>query len=423
MDESALRTLLNSLEASRSSLHGLLHIFTWFVVVGLAFDLFVIIKEFRDDWEDFRYGQIHPYENHLPKQPSVLLLMLALLGTALIVIGVAGELYVDVRAGKIETQIREANDNLLGLSIQEAGDAKSSAEDAASAAASAQSSADGATGSADKAQQRVAVVAKHADELNRELLTTKTQLATVEAKRAELEKSLVNLAICNAPRVIPLWSINAPGNAVTKTAVDPLKPHAGWQFVIEYVPFDAEARRAAANVAGALEGAGWKMAKASQVDGIDDGVEVRAYFNRKAEPQEWGLHVNSQEAADTLIDFLHSYNWEVKPGWASHTDTDIPPNGIKIRVGLYPAVSYVSPPGAKDLAAAIAQFEQERQKMTKQMEEKQLEREEEMLKHLTPQQAAEHKARMEQRKEEQKLWMERYSGPCQPLTPLSPIVR
>jgi hypothetical protein len=63
MDELALRTLLNNFEASRSSLHGLLHIFTWFVVVGLAFDLFVIIKEFRDDWGEFRYGQIHPYEN------------------------------------------------------------------------------------------------------------------------------------------------------------------------------------------------------------------------------------------------------------------------------------------------------------------------------------------------------------------------
>jgi hypothetical protein len=130
MNELALRTLLNSLEASRSSLHGCLHIFTWFVVVGLAFDLFVIIKDFCDDWAEFRYGKIHPYENHLPKRPSVSLLILALLGTALIVIGVAGELYVDVRAGKIETQIREANDNLLGLIIQEAGDAATSAKTA-----------------------------------------------------------------------------------------------------------------------------------------------------------------------------------------------------------------------------------------------------------------------------------------------------
>jgi len=140
MDELALRTLLNNLEASRSSLHVLLHIFNWFVVFGLGFDLFVIIKEFRDDWKEFIYGEIHPYENHLPKRPSLSLLILALLGTALIVIGVAGELSVDVQTGKIETQIREANDNLLGLIIQEAGDAKTSAEGAANAASRAQAS-------------------------------------------------------------------------------------------------------------------------------------------------------------------------------------------------------------------------------------------------------------------------------------------
>jgi hypothetical protein len=134
MDESALRTLLNSLEACRSSLHRLLHVFTWFVVVGLGFDLFVIIKEFRDDWKEFRYGQIHRYDIHLPERPSISLVVLGLLGTALIVFGVAGELYVDVKAGKIETQIREANDNLLSLIIQEAGDAKTSAESAKASA-------------------------------------------------------------------------------------------------------------------------------------------------------------------------------------------------------------------------------------------------------------------------------------------------
>lgn len=130
MDELALRTLLNSLETSRSSLHELLHFFTGLVVVGLGFDLFVIIKEFRDNWKEFRHGQTHPYDVHLPNQPNVLLLILALAGTAQIVVGVAGELYVDVKAGKIETQIRQANDELLGLVIQKAGDAATSAKTA-----------------------------------------------------------------------------------------------------------------------------------------------------------------------------------------------------------------------------------------------------------------------------------------------------
>ncbi|SRR6266446_567982 len=412
MDKSALRTLLNSLEASRSSLHGLLHIFIWFVVVGLAFDLFVIIKEFRDDWGEFRYGQIHPYENHLPKQLSVSLLILALFGTALIVIGVAGEQYVDVQAGKIETQIREANDNLLGLIIQEAGDAKSSASNAALAASEAKSSANDAQDTSGTAFRQSEAVRKRADELTSNLAETGKQLESLDAKRAALERSLLNLAICNAPRVIPLWSMSTPVTK-TKTAVDPLRPHAGWQFVIEYVPFDAEARRAAANVAGALQAAGWKMVKASQVDGIDDGVEVRAYFNRKAEPQEWSLHVNSQEAVYTLIDFLHSYNWEVKSGWASDTDTDIPPNGIKIRVGLYPAVSYVSPPATKEFAAVIAQLEKDREKMRQQQEAR-------FLEHLTPEQRDLYSARFEEFRKTEEQMENRYRSVCQPLEPLTP---
>jgi hypothetical protein len=130
MDEPALRSLLNNLDASRSSLHGLLHVFTWFVIFGLGFDLFVIVKEFRDDWKEFRYGQVHPSEIHLPKRPTVWLLILGLLGTALIVIGVWGEMFVDVKVGKVETDIKVASDALLGLIIQKAGDAAKSAKTA-----------------------------------------------------------------------------------------------------------------------------------------------------------------------------------------------------------------------------------------------------------------------------------------------------
>jgi hypothetical protein len=151
MDESALRTLLNNLEASRSSLHGMLHVFTGLVVVGLAVDLFVIIKEFRDDWKKFRYGQTHLRELQLAQRPDIWLLILGLLGTALIVTGVAGELYVDVKAGQIETQIRETNDKLLGLIIQEAGDAKESAKTAREDAAAVKGIADAARKNAEDA--------------------------------------------------------------------------------------------------------------------------------------------------------------------------------------------------------------------------------------------------------------------------------
>ena len=75
--------------------------------------------------------------------------------------------------------------------------------------------------------------------------------------------------------------------------------------------------------------------------------------------REWQIHIRSVEAVQALVYFLHSYNWQAKEEpWGAN---DIPPDGVKVRVGLYPAATYVSPPGAKDFATVIAQFEQERQ--------------------------------------------------------------
>jgi hypothetical protein len=291
-----------------------------------------------------------------------------------------------------------------------------------------------ATEAAGMAQDRAGTVAKQTAELNRGLLAAKTQLETVDAKRAELEKSLVNLAVCNAPRVIPLWSM---GNK--ETSVDPLKPFAR-QATIEFVP-DAEARRAALNIAGALDKGGWKISRFAPVDGIDDGVDIEPFMaptpstpstmSTQEWQSSWGAEIQSEEAAGAVLDFLHSYNWQATRGWPTdekgqliHDPKIMPPDSLRIRVGLYPAVTYVSPPGAQHFATAIAQAGQEMEKHRKQIEAEELKREDEILKHLTAQQATEFKARREQRNKEQKLRMERYSsGPCQPLIPLLPAFR
>lgn len=90
---------------SRSSLHGWLHFWTFLVVVGVALEEFFVVKEYAAELRDFRRGIVHP-----PEKPSILLFRLGLLGAGLVAIGVAGELYVDVQAGKVETEIREANE-------------------------------------------------------------------------------------------------------------------------------------------------------------------------------------------------------------------------------------------------------------------------------------------------------------------------
>jgi hypothetical protein len=255
MDKLALRTLLNSLEASRSSLHVLLHIFTGFVVVGLGFDLFVIIKEFRDDWKEFRYGEIHPYENHLPKRPSISLVVLGLLGTALIVSGVAGELYVDVKAGKIETQIREANDNLLSLIIREAGDAKDSALIALDAATKAKDASTSAVTTARGARLE-------ADSFEADIKAAKEQAAAAESHLADaLERA--------AKAEAELTRLKTPRSLVhSEELVAALKRFNGSEYTLN-VFMDDESIQFTKAVAGALEAAGWVR---KQPAGINLGI-------------------------------------------------------------------------------------------------------------------------------------------------------
>jgi hypothetical protein len=308
MDELALRTLLKSLEASRSSLHVLLHCFTWAVVVGLGLDLIVIIKEFWDDWKEFRYGQVHPCEIHLPKRPSVGLLVVGLLGTALIVVGVAGELYVDVQAGKIETQIREANDNLLGLIIQEAGDAATSAK-------TAHEEADAVKGIADEARADAKDALEKAQAAQRELAHAEADAAKAQAvaskalstadkaeshlaeamKRAnELTEQLKRLT---TPRSLP----HSP------QAIASLKPFNGTEYMFTEVCADTECVNLLRDIDSVLGLAGWKRIKSPhRFPGLvlwgepkdDDGAGIDLEPGIKISIESQDLDIDKRSIAD-----------------------------------------------------------------------------------------------------------------------------
>jgi hypothetical protein len=149
MDESALKTLLDNLDRSQSSLHHWLHFWTFLVVVGVVLEVVFVVWEYAEDLHDFRRGIVQP-----PEKPSLLLLVLGLLGAGLVAVGVAGELYIDVQAGKVETDIRNANELRISLLTKEADDAKTSALGAASAADRAKASADAAGTAADRAVRK-----------------------------------------------------------------------------------------------------------------------------------------------------------------------------------------------------------------------------------------------------------------------------
>jgi hypothetical protein len=412
LSSSSLSSLVVSLDESiRRDLGALRHtFFIWLIAATVVVGVGVVLEE-AENWLQY-------LSNALPLTEITqyrLAKKLVKLGWILIVIGVSGEGIFEVLVSRADA-LANAFDNILVT------EARKQADDASTSAKTARKEAEAANGAAGKAQQKAGNVAKQADELNRELLAAKTQLATVDAKRAELEKSLVNLAVCTAPRVLPLLSI---GNK--QTSIDPLKPFAR-QAMIEFVP-DPETRRAASNIAVALGKAGWKISRFDPADGIEDGVDVQSFKAPSATGTEewyslWQAEIRSNNAADAVVDFLHSYNWQAKRGWpVDERGQLMPSDSLRIRVGLYPAVMYVSPPGAKDFAAAIAQFEEERGKNRKQIEKEQLKREEEALKHLTEQQANQFKANKEEWNKKQKLQMERNTNPCQPLNPLVPSFR
>ena len=180
MDESALKTLLDNLEISRASLHGWLHFWTFLVVVGVALEVVFVVWEYVRELHDFRRGEVHP-----PERPSLFLLVLGLLGAGLVAVGVAGELYIDVKASKVETDIRNANELRVSLLSKEAGDAKDSAQTARDAAKEAKSQSDQAQSGAANALTLAQEARKEADSFEQGIASAKKHAADAESHLAD----------------------------------------------------------------------------------------------------------------------------------------------------------------------------------------------------------------------------------------------
>jgi hypothetical protein len=109
-DELALANKLKSLDSSWVSLDFWLNVWTLVVVIGVVVELGVIVVEYRHEKRDFEGGIVHP-----PDKPSVLPFTFGLLGAGLVALGVAGEFRVHVKAGKVETEIRDTTRELVAL--------------------------------------------------------------------------------------------------------------------------------------------------------------------------------------------------------------------------------------------------------------------------------------------------------------------
>jgi hypothetical protein len=122
-DELTLTNKLKSLEMSWGSLDRWLKFWILLVVVGVAVELIVILVEYFHELHDFNRGVIHP-----PDEPSVWLLGFALLGAGLVAIGVAGEFFIHLKAGRVETEMRNATARLVAIADERAAEANRTAE-------------------------------------------------------------------------------------------------------------------------------------------------------------------------------------------------------------------------------------------------------------------------------------------------------
>jgi hypothetical protein len=234
LSASALSSLLVTAdELVRKELETFRGLFFICLVAATVLVLVGVALEEAHDWM--------PYVHHILRLDPIveyrLSKKLVTLGWLLILVGVGGEFIFEVYVNRADS-ILSGFDNILLT------DARKKAGDAAKSATIAHEEAGAASLEADTAKASAKAVAEKATQLDQQLATTGKKLDAVESRRAELEKSLVNLAICNAPRVLPISAMGNPTSNIWKTTVDPLRPFAR-DAIIEFVS-DAENKKSSA---------------------------------------------------------------------------------------------------------------------------------------------------------------------------------
>jgi hypothetical protein len=361
------------------------------------------------------------------------------IGPILVVLGIAGELIFESRSFVLEDVLSDKSDKTIDalnkaltraksdvIAISEAArKAKEAADGSTLAAGKAADAASGAKSIASDAINSARLAQENAASVQQQIAKSSAKLTEVEAKAEKTKSDLINLAVCNAPRVISNWFIGAPNKASSKSYVDSLKPMAGQMIFIEVVP-ESEAKRAAINLANALTDAGWNLQKPLKLAAeLRDGVSVepseatrQIKLNEKTEIPDTNPVWKADGVADNLVAFLHSYNWQAKRDWPLDEkgriirDEQILPIGaIRVQIGLYPPTVYVSPPGSKEIDDRLRQVQEDRKKMEaelrRQREERLSKQPEQFRKQIEIRDAA-----LDERTKN-----EMSSGPCQTLAP------
>jgi hypothetical protein len=338
------------------------------------------------------------------------------LGIWMVLIGIAGEGVFEMLASRADDAVRRFDSELL----RDVGKQSSEANERAAIANKEAGEAKERAGKLDRDLQnerqktaRFQIEATKAEKALADELSSTTKLL------AETESQLANVAVCNAPRALPLRQIIGPG--IKQSTVDPLAPFFETKVTIEYLP-DAETRRAAFNIAGILSEARWSVSRPLPVDGIKDGVEIEPYLAPLESLSIIGRLEDQRRAntaADALVDFLHSFDWDARTGSPMgpkgfiRDDNIIPPGGIRIQVGLPPARMPISTPGTEEIDRRIAQSEKDAEERGNAISKQRLN---ERMKNAPPEIQKEMIKDAEAFRAEVAKIESRYKSPCQTVT-------
>jgi hypothetical protein len=167
----ALRSSIRALEGFSDSLEPWLYFWVTLVVFGVVFEVGFVLWEHREGIREHRRGTISS-----PQKPSGWRLLFELFGAVLVALGVAGELGVDIKSGRIQTSLRARSGELTEL-LQVASSA------AMERASKADEQAANAIESASKNEKEAAQLRKDAQVAEKTAAEARLELAELKATR------------------------------------------------------------------------------------------------------------------------------------------------------------------------------------------------------------------------------------------------
>jgi hypothetical protein len=261
--------------------------------------------------------------------------------------------YFQYTAVRKQSRVAEAQEELLHLKdLKAAEDSKAKDLEIGKVnerAALADERAGKANEAAGKANERAGNLELTAADLTKKNLDTEGKLVDARRELENEKHARIKVERAVASRTIPTVFTGGKSN------FEVLKPYKGTNVEFQVIP-DWEARRAAFNIAGILEQAGWVIKGFRVVEELEDGVEIESYLSptrTKAEEDDplkfsdllradAGAERQSFFLATQLEKFLVSSNWEVAVIHKSKRG-ELSANTIRVNVGLKPTPYDLNP--------------------------------------------------------------------------------